>query len=299
LNSSEITCPEPEHVPKVTLYARIGCEHNRYNPGCFLVYGCESEHYWYISGDFWRYCNPNGEWTGTALKCGRVYITHGNQEVTEVKTNQGEKNVQVNCKMEPDFPSHSLVEWKSSSSDSYSYNTSWVDDNTYALQFPEVRISDSGAYTCSMTYSGLRHIERSINIEVISPISPEVTTESPPTASIMPNDIIHISSDKIELRGIFDGSPKPTVTWYKGNKTISGDGDRITIDDRMKNKQTTTFSVLRIKNPTSDDFGIYRCIAVNSAGLVAYDIIVSGKINYSLINICCSFDDMYFIVFCL
>jgi hypothetical protein len=115
----------------------------------------------------------------------------------------------------------------------------------------------------------------------------------------MPNDIIHISSDKIELRGIFDGSPKPTVTWYKGNKTISGDGDRITIDDRMKNKQTTTFSVLRIKNPTSDDFGIYRCIAVNSAGLVAYDIIVSGKINYSLINICCSFDDMYFIVFCL
>ncbi|VDK34537.1 unnamed protein product [Taenia asiatica] len=58
------------------------------------------------------------------------------------------------------------------------------------------------------------------------------------------------------------GQPIPNITWYRGNKRIRPDDAR----GKFRIKPKLWGSVLRIKNPTPEDFGEYTCAAENAAG---------------------------------
>nr|CDS19319.1 tyrosine protein kinase transmembrane receptor [Echinococcus granulosus] len=58
------------------------------------------------------------------------------------------------------------------------------------------------------------------------------------------------------------GQPIPNITWYRGDKRIKPDDAR----GKYRIKPKLWGSVLRIKNPTPEDFGAYTCAAENAGG---------------------------------
>lgn len=80
--------------------------------------------------------------------------------------------------------------------------------------------------------------------------------------------------DKLLLECDVIGSPEPEINWTKDGRPLQEDCPYNEMYDGRTAK-------LEIEDVTTDDSGKYECIAVNEAGRVSLDAIVTvqGKIN--------------------
>ena len=72
-----------------------------------------------------------------------------------------------------------------------------------------------------------------------------------------------------------DGSPKPTVVWYK-------DDERVTSKSGETSADRFTF---RVTSPDARSKLIYRCFVSNKYGNLSYDFVVEVSGNYILNDI--------------
>ena len=74
---------------------------------------------------------------------------NGKEVKGEIKARNGDKDVLVECKMEPSFPSQADVNW--SPKPQKDGNVSWnLNKTSYALHFKVVHTDDAGDYTCTV-----------------------------------------------------------------------------------------------------------------------------------------------------
>ncbi|XP_071342317.1 hemicentin-1 isoform X2 [Trachinotus anak] len=117
------------------------------------------------------------------------------------------------------------------------------------LKVTEARLEDSGKYTCLATNAAgeaQQHIRLSVHEPPSIPHSGEIINQT------------ILSGFPTELECKATGSPLPAITWYKdGRPLTSAAGVAL-----LKRGQ-----VLEIERAQLSDAGIYRCVAVNLAGV--------------------------------
>uniref|UniRef100_A0A336MUJ8 CSON006072 protein n=1 Tax=Culicoides sonorensis TaxID=179676 RepID=A0A336MUJ8_CULSO len=140
------------------------------------------------------------------------------------------------------------------------------------LMIRNVKLEDDGAYVCRAVVIDTGELaERTIRVEV--QVRPEVMT--------MPQRIKAVEGQSFSVKCNATGKPPPMIEWIKDrtqqNLAIA---DRFTVDERT--------GLLIISQVTDDDYGVYTCLAKNSAGVAEkktmFDVLVTPKI-YEFNNI--------------
>ncbi|KAG8003177.1 Hemicentin-1, partial [Nibea albiflora] len=117
------------------------------------------------------------------------------------------------------------------------------------LKITEARLEDSGRYTCLATNAAgeaQQHIRLSVHEPPSIPHSGEIINQT------------ILSGFPTELECKATGSPLPAITWYKDGRPLTSAAG-VTM---LKRGQ-----VLEIERAQLSDAGIYRCVAVNLAGV--------------------------------
>ncbi|XP_070688049.1 hemicentin-1 [Pempheris klunzingeri] len=117
------------------------------------------------------------------------------------------------------------------------------------LKVTEARLEDSGRYTCLATNAAgeaQQHIRLSVHEPPSIPSSGEIINQT------------ILSGFPTELECKATGSPLPAITWYKDGRPLTSAAG-VTM---LKRGQ-----VLEIERAQLSDAGIYRCVAVNLAGV--------------------------------
>ncbi|KAM8746417.1 hemicentin-1 isoform 1-T1 [Acanthopagrus schlegelii] len=117
------------------------------------------------------------------------------------------------------------------------------------LKVKEARLEDSGRYTCLATNAAgeaQQHIRLSVHEPPSIPHSGEIINQT------------ILSGFPTELECKATGSPLPAITWYKDGRPLTSAAG-VTM---LKRGQ-----VLEIERAQLSDAGIYRCVAVNLAGV--------------------------------
>uniref|UniRef100_A0A3Q1B6M5 Hemicentin-1 n=1 Tax=Amphiprion ocellaris TaxID=80972 RepID=A0A3Q1B6M5_AMPOC len=117
------------------------------------------------------------------------------------------------------------------------------------LKITEARLEDSGRYTCLATNAAgeaQQHIRLSVHEPPSIPYSGEIINQT------------ILSGFPTELECKATGSPLPAITWYKDGRPLTSAAG-VTM---LKRSQ-----VLEIERAQLSDAGIYRCVAVNLAGV--------------------------------
>ncbi|KAM7409728.1 hypothetical protein PAMA_001291 [Pampus argenteus] len=124
-----------------------------------------------------------------------------------------------------------------------------VDTTQEHLKVTEARLEDSGRYTCLAT-NAAGEAQQHIRLSVHEPPSIRSSGE-------IINQTI-LSGFPTELECKATGSPLPAITWYKDGRPLTSAAG-VTM---LKRGQ-----VLEIERAQLSDAGIYRCVAVNLAGV--------------------------------
>ncbi|XP_034438633.1 hemicentin-1 isoform X1 [Hippoglossus hippoglossus] len=117
------------------------------------------------------------------------------------------------------------------------------------LKVTEARLEDSGRYTCLATNAAgeaQQHIRLSVHEAPSIPYSGEIINQT------------IVSGFPTELECKATGSPLPAITWYKDGRPLTSAAG-VTM---LKRGQ-----LLEIERAQLSDAGIYRCVAVNLAGV--------------------------------
>ncbi|XP_063223547.1 peroxidasin isoform X7 [Bacillus rossius redtenbacheri] len=117
-------------------------------------------------------------------------------------------------------------------------------DNTLAIT--GIRREDAGVYKCTAA-SFVGRITAVAHVRVN--VAPSFTTR--------PDNLTLKTGATADLRCDADGSPRPSVTWYKAGRPVSP-GGRVTI--------APTGQQLLIQHAKETDSGLYVCRALNSVG---------------------------------
>ncbi|XP_042370765.1 hemicentin-1 [Plectropomus leopardus] len=117
------------------------------------------------------------------------------------------------------------------------------------LKVTEARLEDSGRYTCLAT-NAAGEAQQHIRLSVHEPPS------IPDSGEIMNQTILSGFPTELECKAT--GSPLPAITWYKDGRPLTSAAG-VTM---LKRGQ-----VLEIERAQLSDAGIYRCVAVNLAGV--------------------------------
>ncbi|XP_009874122.1 PREDICTED: hemicentin-1-like, partial [Apaloderma vittatum] len=116
------------------------------------------------------------------------------------------------------------------------------------LQVVKALLEDAGRYTCVAT-NAAGEAQQHVRLHVHEPPSLE-DTEKMLNETVVVNNPVHL-----ECR--VSGNPLPAVTWYKDNRPLTSAAG-------------TTFlsrgQVLQIEGAQISDTGVYKCVAVNTAG---------------------------------
>ena len=83
-----------------------------------------------------------------------------------------------------------------------------------------------------------------------------VTVQSPPEVSVEPEVLPFARGENLILSCSGQGLPHPTLTWSKGNVSLTEATDTVTPQE----------SNLHVSLATREDEGIYTCTATSSAG---------------------------------
>ncbi len=76
------------------------------------------------------------------------------------------------------------------------------------------------------------------------------------------SDVNVMEGDKLDIVCRVDGSPTPTVVWFKDDMKIQSDGDNIRISTTEDDKSSIVF--ISLASPANN--GVYTCMATNAAG---------------------------------
>ncbi|XP_069890339.1 hemicentin-1 [Dipodomys merriami] len=116
------------------------------------------------------------------------------------------------------------------------------------LQIAKTLLEDAGRYTCVAT-NAAGEIQQHTQLHVHEPPRLE-------EAGRMLNETVVVNSP-IQLECKAAGNPLPVITWYKDSRPLSG-STSVTFLNRGQ--------VLDIEKAQISDAGIYKCVAINSAG---------------------------------
>ncbi|CAJ1060969.1 hemicentin-1 [Xyrichtys novacula] len=117
------------------------------------------------------------------------------------------------------------------------------------LKIKEARLEDSGKYTCLAT-NAAGETQQNIRLSVHEPPS------IPNSGEIINQTILTGFPTELECKAT--GSPLPAITWYKDGRPLTSAAG-VTM---LKRGQ-----VLEIERAQLSDAGLYRCVAVNLAGV--------------------------------
>ncbi|XP_065792283.1 hemicentin-1 isoform X4 [Muntiacus reevesi] len=116
------------------------------------------------------------------------------------------------------------------------------------LQIAKALMEDAGRYTCVAT-NAAGEAQQDIQLHVHEPPSLE-------DAGKMLNETVVVNSP-VQLECKAAGNPSPAITWYKDNRPLS-DSSSVTFFNRGQ--------IINIESAQITDAGIYKCVAINSAG---------------------------------
>ncbi|XP_042661906.1 hemicentin-1 isoform X1 [Tyto alba] len=116
------------------------------------------------------------------------------------------------------------------------------------LQVVKALLEDAGRYTCVAT-NAAGEAQQHIRLHVHEPPSLE-------DAGKMLNETV-VVNNPIHLECRVSGNPLPAITWYKDNRPLAGAASATFLNRGQ---------VLQIEGAQISDTGIYKCVAVNTAG---------------------------------
>ncbi|XP_057363933.1 hemicentin-1 isoform X3 [Manis pentadactyla] len=116
------------------------------------------------------------------------------------------------------------------------------------LQIAKALMEDAGKYACVAT-NAAGETQQHVQLHVHEPPSLE-------DAGKMLNETV-VVNNPVQLECKAAGNPLPAITWYKDNRPLSG-SNSVTFLNRGQ--------VIDIENAQIVDAGIYKCVAINSAG---------------------------------
>ncbi|XP_077934173.1 hemicentin-1 [Halichoerus grypus] len=116
------------------------------------------------------------------------------------------------------------------------------------LQIAKALMEDAGRYTCVAT-NAAGETQQHLQLHVHEPPSLE-------DAGKMLNETV-VVNNPIQLECKAAGNPFPVITWYKDNRPLSG-STGVTFLNRGQ--------IIDIESAQITDAGIYKCVAINSAG---------------------------------
>ncbi|XP_004768021.1 hemicentin-1 isoform X1 [Mustela putorius furo] len=116
------------------------------------------------------------------------------------------------------------------------------------LQIAKALMEDAGRYTCVAT-NAAGETQQHLQLHVHEPPSLE-------DAGKMLNETV-VLNNPIQLECKAAGNPLPAITWYKNNRPLSGSSG-VTFLNRGQ--------IIDIESAQISDAGIYKCVAINSAG---------------------------------
>ncbi|XP_019490993.1 PREDICTED: hemicentin-1 [Hipposideros armiger] len=116
------------------------------------------------------------------------------------------------------------------------------------LQIAKALMGDAGRYTCVAT-NAAGEAQQPFQLHVHEPPSLE-------DAGKILNETV-VANSPIQLECKAAGNPLPAITWYKDNRPLSG-STGVTFLNRGQ--------ILDIESAQITDAGIYKCVAINSAG---------------------------------
>ncbi|XP_033111507.1 muscle M-line assembly protein unc-89-like [Anneissia japonica] len=126
------------------------------------------------------------------------------------------------------------------------------EEDMYCLIIIHVKPTDAGIYKIAAT-TPLGQIESSTVIDVKEP---QIVA---PMFSILLRDLHVTEGDEVRFDCQVEGQPIPDVTWYKRDEIIEDDSDFKIIVNEDRHS-------LLIKEVFSDDSGLYKVVASNTAG---------------------------------
>ena len=90
-------------------------------------------------------------------------------------------------------------------------------------------------------------------------------TEAPSLPSDVISNTTIIENNRVTLPCPVRGTPRPDVTWYRGDSPVTG-------------RRVTSEGSLVLERASADDTAQYRCVASNVAGNVSHavDLLVFG-----------------------
>ncbi|XP_075384531.1 hemicentin-1 isoform X2 [Tenrec ecaudatus] len=115
------------------------------------------------------------------------------------------------------------------------------------LQIAKALLEDAGRYTCVAT-NAAGETQHHAQVHVHEPPSLE-------DAGKMLNETV-VVNNPIQLECKAAGNPLPAITWYKDNRPLSGSS--VSFLNRRQ--------IIDIESAQISDAGIYKCVAINSAG---------------------------------
>uniref|UniRef100_H0XAK9 Hemicentin 1 n=1 Tax=Otolemur garnettii TaxID=30611 RepID=H0XAK9_OTOGA len=116
------------------------------------------------------------------------------------------------------------------------------------LQIAKALLEDAGRYTCVAT-NAAGETQQRIQLHVHE--APRLEE-----AGKMLNETVVVNSP-VQLECKAAGNPSPVITWYKDNRPLSGSSG-ITFLNRGQ--------IINIESAQISDAGLYKCVAINSAG---------------------------------
>lgn len=122
--------------------------------------------------------------------------------------------------------------------------------DTYVLTIKEATVHDEGKYSVIAENS-----YGSVTTDLI------VTVNSPPVfIENLKNVEVNVDkNENCELAVVYDGKPKPEVTWQFGDRTLERSSSDYSISEEINEETNQNRSVLRLKTNKADLAGTYKC----------------------------------------
>ncbi|VDN03059.1 unnamed protein product [Thelazia callipaeda] len=159
------------------------------------------------------------------------------------------KTVTMDCNVEAEPKPE--IHWYRGDSPVYLSENIHISPDSQQITIRGVKMSDGGKYRCkAQNEAGSADID--LTLKVLVPPSID-------TSNIIGNPLA-VSGKSIYLECPVTGIPQPSVIWYKNERPITIDDDRLFIE---QNNQT-----LGIKKVKVSDQGQYLCVAENKGGRV-------------------------------
>ncbi|XP_065210988.1 vascular endothelial growth factor receptor 1-like [Planococcus citri] len=136
------------------------------------------------------------------------------------------------------------------------------------LFIPNVQKNHGGEYICRATLlnktATIRDVEKFIHVDVKNFSIPNIIS-----TNFDKKDMLVHTYEKVEMKIQVNGTPVPSILWYKDNKLIpldKNESSRIVLKDRNQ--------TLVIKYAALEDEGEYLCVASNKGGNVSAKVML-------------------------